>query len=47
MEKEMEKEMEERMNIFRNKTHILNNNITNIVTSNYLDTKIPRKKYYE
>ena len=46
-EKEMEKEMEERMNIFRNKTHILNNNITNIVTSNYLDTKIPRKKYYE
>ena len=39
--------IEKQMKEFINKTHILNKGITNIVTSNFIETKIPRDKYYE
>ena len=39
--------IEKQMKEFINKTHILNKGITNIVTSNFKETKIPRDKYYE
>ena len=38
--------IDKQMKEFINKTHILNKNITNIVTSNFIEDKIPREKYY-